>query len=1182
MTHILDYMNDYVLLADGAMGTQVQARDLSIEKDYCGCENCTDVLSISRPDVIRDIHIRYLQAGANAVETNSFGGATRTLGEFDLSHLCFDLNKQSAEIAREAIDACTQDDKPRFVLGSIGPGTKLPSLGHISYDALEQSIQQQCEGLLSGGVDALLVETVQDPLQAKAALTAALNAIDKTQKDVPLFCQVTIETTGTLLVGTDIQAASTIIHPFHQVALLGLNCATGPQEMAPHIQSLSEHWPRMMSALPNAGLPELVDGKTHYPLGPEEMTRWLERFVFEWGVTMVGGCCGTTPEHIQAIDAMLSKHADNAIGRPRVKKRQLPASSQASAASLYKSVPFAQENAFFSIGERCNANGSKAFRVLQEQEDWERCVAMGDAQIKEGAHALDVCTAFVGRKELDDMDAMVTRMRGAMTVPLVIDSTEYDVLEHALSLYGGKAIINSMNFEDGVEPARKRLALAKRFGSAIIALTIDEKGMAKTCEEKCNIAQRLYDVACQEHGLDPHDLLIDPLTFTICTGNEEDRRHGIETLNAIKAIREKLPLCQIILGLSNISFGLNPAARHVLNAVFLDHALKHGMNAAIIHVGRIVPLHTIPNEDVTLCEDLIYDRRREGYDPLTELLKRFADRQEDKTHNTRAKTPKTIEEKLKQRIIDGDRVGLDEDLAIAMKTHTPLAIINTILLEGMKVVGELFGAGKMQLPFVLQSAETMKKSVAFLEPHMERTKGQHKGLIVLATVRGDVHDIGKNLVDIILTNNGYKVMNLGIKQPIESIIEAAHTHKANAIGMSGLLVKSTVIMRENLEEMTKQDMTIPVILGGAALNRRYVVEECVPAYACGQVAYAQDAFDGLQLMEHVRQKSFDQALEEQKQRIERHQKKRKEKKPEPATQNTKPQKTQPQNITTRPTDDMPAIAISTRHIEETDIPTPPFWGPRLVSHVPLKTLIPYVNRRMLFQFHWGYKKEGRSPKEFQRYAAETLEPILHTWIQRADKERIFQPQALYGYWPCGKEGNDLVLFDPETPHQECARFTLPRQNHSQQLCITDFLRSANDKQRDCIALQLVTVGRKATTKAQELFEENAYQDYLYLHGLGVELAESMAEYIHKRIRHEWGYGHEDAESIPQLLQHQYRGTRYSFGYPACPNLADQRMLLRLLDGQRIDVHLSEGDQLDPEQSTSAIVLHHPQSGYFSI
>src|SRR5580704_12851055 len=776
MAHLLDYLADRVLLCDGAMGTETQARNLDIARDFHNHENCTEILTESRPDLVREIHRGYLAAGADAIQTNSFGGSPITLNEFGIADKAFALNKLSAELARETIAEFASDGRTRFVFGSLGPGTRLPTLGHVAYQPLEDALARQCDGLVAGGVDAILIETCQDPLQIKAAVNGAKRARAAAGLDTPIFVQVTVETTGTLLVGADIAAAATIIDAL-RIYALGLNCATGPREMAEHVKWLGDNWPRLISVQPNAGLPELVSGRTQYPLSPQELAQWLERFVLEDGATIIGGCCGTETSHIAALDQML-RRVGRERTRPRPKSRK-PAWAP-SVASLYGQVSLRQENAYLSIGERCNANGSRAFRRLQEQHDWDGCVEMGREQVKEGSHTLDLCTAFVGRDEIADMTEAVTRMRGAVNAPLVIDSTEYPVLEAALKLYGGKPIINSINFEDGEEAADKRLRLARRFGAAVIALTIDETGMAKEVEHKLAVARRLYDFACRKHGLPPSDLLFDPLTFTICTGNADDRKLGLWTLEAIERISKEMPECQIILGLSNISFGLNPPARHVLNSVFLDHALRRGLTGAIVHFSRIMPLHKIPEEEAGVAEDLIFDRRREGYDPLQAYIALFENRTAEKTE--KKGRPDKLEDRLAQRIVDGDRLDLEADLDLAMQNYKPLDIINDILLGGMKTVGELFGAGKMQLPFVLQSAETMKAAVRYLEPFMERVEGQEKGTVVLATVRGDVHDIGKNLVDIILTNNGYRVVNLGIKQPISSILEAAVAHKAHAIG----------------------------------------------------------------------------------------------------------------------------------------------------------------------------------------------------------------------------------------------------------------------------------------------------------------------------------------------------------------------------------------------------------------
>ncbi len=1163
--HLLDALRDTVLLCDGGFGARIQAMTLDIERDFLGKENCTEVLLLSRPDIVREIHRGYYEAGADMVETNTFGASPITLAEFGLEDQAFALNKVAVELAREASEQFS-DGRHRWVVGSIGPGTKLPTLGNIDYDTLEAALTVQADGLIAGGADAILIETCQDTLQIKAAVNGAKIARARAGRDeLPVFVQVTVETTGTLLVGPDISAAAAVIHAL-DVPLMGLNCATGPQEMAEHVRWLAQNWPGLISVQPNAGLPELVDGRTHYPLTPEELAVWLERFVTEDGVALIGGCCGTNNTHIAALDAMLRRRAGSTHRPAPVARKPVWVPS---VASLYTATALRQENAYFSIGERCNANGSKKWRELQAANDWDGCVAMGREQVGEGSNSLDICTAFVGRDELYEMSEVIRRFTSSVNAPLVIDSTETNVIEAALKLHGGKPIINSINFEEGERAARERMLLAKKFGAAVIALTIDEAGMAKTAEDKLRIAKRLVEFACDRHGLPQSDLLIDPLTFTIATGNEDDRKLGQWTLEGIRMIREAFPDIQIILGLSNISFGLNPAARHVLNSVFLDHALRAGMTGAIVHVSKIKPLHQIPEEEVRVAEDLIFDRRRDGYDPLQRMLELFADRKAADTG--KRKRAETVEGRLKDRIVDGDRKGLEDDLAGAMaKGIAPLDIINTILLDGMKVVGELFGAGKMQLPFVLQSAETMKAAVAYLEPHMERVEGQAKGTVVLATVKGDVHDIGKNLVDIILTNNGYRVINLGIKVTLADMLKAANENKAHAIGMSGLLVKSTVVMRENLEEMTRLGVEIPVMLGGAALTRTYVEQDCAIAYGSGRVAYARDAFDGLHLMDRVVGGQFDDYLAAV-------QAKRKGK-----PTNTRRKLGEAADAATAPVDRAYARARRRRLAQGYVPPAPPFWGARLLE-APTKAVVPFINERSLYQFQWGFRKQGRRLEDFLGWAKQELRPVLKRMLRLCEEEDILKPQALYGYWKAAGEGNDVVLF-MEDGRTELCRFTLPRQAKEDGECIADFFRDIDDgpENRDVIGLQVVTVGQKASDMARQWFEANRYQDYLYLHGLSVEVAEAMAEYVHKRIRAECGFAAEDDRDIDKMLQQGYRGSRYSFGYPACPKLQDQLPLLSLLDGERIGVSLSDEWQLHPEQSTSAIVVLHPRAKYFSV
>ncbi|WP_428392048.1 methionine synthase [Lichenicoccus sp.] len=1159
--HLLEALRDQVLLCDGGMGSRVQMLTLDVEADYWGRENCTEVLNLSRPELVREIHRGYFAAGADMVETNSFGGSPITLAEFDLQDRTLEINRIAAELAREAADSFS-DGRHRYVIGSIGPGTKLPSLGNIAYDPLEAALAEQSRGLIAGGVDALLIETCQDTLQIKAAVNGAKLARMEAGTDTPIFVQVTVETTGTLLVGPDIAAAATTIHAL-DVPLLGLNCATGPQEMAEHVRWLAQNWPGLLSVQPNAGLPELVDGLTHYPLGAAEMASWVERFIVEDGLNLIGGCCGTSTPHIEALDAMLRARAGGGL-RPRPVARTpvwIP-----SVASLYGQVPLRQENSYFSIGERCNANGSKKWRELQEAGDWDAAVSVGREQVAEGSNSLDVCTAFVGRDELGEMNEVIRRFTSSVNSPLVIDSTETRVIEAALKLHGGKPIINSLNFEDGEEHAAARLRLARKFGAAVVAGTIDETGMAKTAERKIEIAERLVSFCCDTHGLPQSDLMIDPLVLTVATGNEDDRKLALWTLQGIQGIHDRFPDVQIVLGLSNVSFGLNAAARAVLNSVFLDLAVKAGMTAAIVHVSKIRPLHQIAPEEARVAEDLLLDRRSEGYDPLHRLLELFADRKASEA--VKKSRAETVEERLRDRIVDGDRKGLENELDLAMTTNKPLDIINTILLDGMKTVGELFGAGKMQLPFVLQSAETMKAAVAHLEPHMERLEGDTRGTIVLATVKGDVHDIGKNLVDIILTNNGYRVVNLGIKVPLADMVSAVREKRADAIGMSGLLVKSTVVMRENLEEMSRQGLQIPVLLGGAALTRNYVEEECVAAYAGGRVAYARDAFDGLGLMDKVASGGFDDYLAALQSR----------RKGKARAKPRAPEQAEVRGFA--PVDVLAAQARRHRVNQGLEPATPPFWGARTIAATP-EAVLPFLNERSLYQFQWGFRKQGRSLDDFLGWAKQELRPVLRRMLALSKQDDILHPRAIYGYWKAAGQGNDLILFEQDGS-TEAARFTLPRQPREDGACVADFVRDIDDNVRDVIGLQVVTVGQQASDVARAWFEANRYQDYLYLHGLSVEMAEAMAEYTHKRIRAELGYAREDDRDMDKLLQQGYRGSRYSFGYPAVPRLEDQVPLLGLLGAEQIGVTLSDGYQLHPEQSTSALVVLNPAAKYFTI
>ncbi|MCG3136239.1 MAG: Methionine synthase [Phycisphaerae bacterium] len=1143
-----DFLNEVarrVLFFDGAMGTALHAANLPLS-DYQGLENCNEILNITRPDVVRAIHERYLQIGCDAVETNTFGGMKHVLAEFGLAERCREINRAAARIAREAAETFSTPDQPRYVAGSMGPGTKLATLRQITFDEVFDSYFEQARGLLEGGADLLIIETCQDLLNIKAVLNGSLEAMQQCGRQVPLIVSVTMEAFGTMLVGSDVSAAVATLEAYPEISVIGFNCATGPQAMSEHVRYLSQNCSRFLSVMPNAGLPQLVNGQAHYTLTPAELARWLRDFVINDGVNIVGGCCGTTPEHLQAAIETLGR-------RPPTPR---PMQNRPAVASIYSAAPLQQETSFLIIGERTNTNGSRRFRQLLEAGDWDGMVEMAREQLREGAHVLDVCAAYVGRDEMADMNEIIRRFTTEVSLPLMIDSTEPPVIEAALKLAGGRCVINSINLEDGEEKLDRLCRLARRFGAAVVALTIDETGMAKEAERKLAVARRIQERCVQQHGLRPADIIFDPLTFTIATGQEADRKLGLETLRGIELIKNELPGVFTSLGVSNVSFGLLPAARATLNSVFLHLALEHGLDAAIVHVAGIMPLNKIPAEHRRVAEELIFDRRKfddQGvclYDPLQELIRLFSSvsaapaiRREDLP----------VEERLKNSIIDGRRTGLHEDLDLALQNHPALDIINNILLEGMKVVGELFGSGQMQLPFVLQSAETMKAAVGYLQPHMPKTQGPSKGQIVLATVKGDVHDIGKNLVDIILSNNGYTVYNLGIKQPINTIIDKWQETRANAIGLSGLLVKSTVIMKDNLQVLNERGITIPVILGGAALTRRYVEDDLKPLYG-GRVDYAKDAFDGLRLMEEISRNT-------------------------PAATHKPVQpavKVQP--IVTTP---QPAIQQRSTTTTDVPIPRPPFWGRRVIDHVPISAVTNFMNEVMLFQVQWEYKKSRRSTAEFDKYLDDVVRPIYRELVLQCSREKILQPRAVYGYWPCNADGNRLLVFDPQATSQVVTEFDFPRESKPPHRCIADYFRPISSGQLDVIAFTCVTMGQRVSDVARHWFAENRYRDYLHLHGLGVEGAEALAEYLHQQVRMELGIADHDARELREIFKQGYQGSRYSFGYPACPNLEDQAKFWPLLQPDEIDVSLTEEWQLEPEQSTTALICHHPEARYFN-
>ncbi len=1170
MPNLLDTLKERIVVFDGAMGTNLQVQNLSLD-DFGGprFEGCNENLLVTRPDAVEKVHAGFLDVGCDVVETNSFNGTPVDFAEYGIAGKAYDMNVLAAQLAKGVVSDYATKEKPRWVAGSMGPGRKLPTLGHISYAELRDAYYVQARGLLDGGVDLLIVETCQDLLQTKAALAAIFKVFEERRSRVPVIAQVTIEVFGTMLNGTEIAAALTALTPF-PIDVIGMNCGTGPKHMTESIRYICENASLPVSVLPNAGLPSVVEGKMHYDETPESFTAQLIHFAGDFGANIVGGCCGTTPAHLRlVVEAM-----------QRITPKQRSTKTIPAASSIYFQQPYVQDASFLIVGERVNASGSKKMRDLLNAEDWDGLVALGKDQEREGAHILDVNVDFVGRDGEKDMHELASRLVTNVKIPLMFDSTEWQKMEAGLQHAGGKCILNSTNYEDGVPRFLKVIDLAKRYGASVVVGTIDEEGMARTTEGKVKIAKRAYDQATKEAGLPSSDIFFDALALPISTGIEEDRRNALETIEAIRQIKAQLPGAFTILGVSNISFGLSPAARVVLNSVFLHDAVEAGLDSAIVNASKIEPLNRIGEQALKVARELIYDQRKfEGdvcvYDPLTEFTRLF----EGVKSKTAKKASKgeTVEERLKNHIIDGEKIGLEDELRLGLEQYSALDLINNILLDGMKVVGDLFGSGQMQLPFVLQSAEAMKAAVRFLEPFMEKKGGATaKGTMVLATVKGDVHDIGKNLVDIILTNNGYKVLNLGIKQPIDAILQAYDEHGADAIGMSGLLVKSTLIMKENLELMNERGIKVPVVLGGAALTRRYVEDDLKSLYH-GRLFYARDAFAGLHTMDQLvggngraetetgRQEegATTEAPEDLEDLIGE----------EAKLGIRKPARPRAARVTGDTTH-----TVRSQVSSEVTIPTAPFYGSRVVEDIELDDVFAFINETALFKGQWQFK-QGRTPvAEYQALVQNKVRPIYEELKQRSKREHLLVPKVVYGYFRCQSEGNDLVVYDEDKE----VRFTFPRQPGGKHLCLADFFAARASGKMDVVGFHLVTVGRRASEYSQELFKSDNYSDYLYFHGLSVESAEALAELWHKRIREELGIAGADSPELSRLFRQEYQGARYSFGYPACPDLEDQAKIFALLDPARIDVSLSEEFQLEPEQSTSAIIVHHPEAKYFSI
>ncbi|RPA66258.1 methionine synthase [Gordonia oryzae] len=1190
-TTFLSAMARRVLVGDGAMGTMLQAAELTLD-DFAGLEGCNEILNDTRPDVLEQIHRAYFEAGADAVETNTFGCNLSNLGDYDIADRIRELSYKGTAIARGVADEMgpSADGTARFVLGSIGPGTKLPSLGHTTFGVIRDAYFECVAGMLDGGADAVLIETSQDLLQVKAAVVAARAAMDERGRRIPIISHVTVETTGTMLLGSEIGAALAAIEPLG-VDMIGLNCATGPAEMSEHLRYLSRHARIPVSVMPNAGLPQLGPNGAEYPLRPDELASALSAFVGEFGLAFVGGCCGTTPEHIRQVAAAVAETA----------KADRAPEHISETSSLYSAVPFDQDASFLVIGERTNSNGSKAFREAMLAADYQRCLDIAKEQTRDGAHMLDLNVDYVGRDGAADMTALASRFATSSTLPIMLDSTEPEVIRAGLEALGGRCAVNSVNYEDGDGPESRFsriMSLVVEHGAAVVALTIDEEGQARTADWKIRVAQRLIADITGNWGLAEEDIILDTLTFPISTGQEEVRRDGIETIEAIRRLHEAHPDVHFTLGISNISFGLNPAARQVLNSVFLHECVQAGLDTAIVHASKILPMNKIPDEQRDVALDVVYDRRgvagirsagSEDYDPLQKLMELFEGVSAASARESRAQELARLPlfERLERRIVDGERNGLEADLDEAMTQKPPLEIINETLLSGMKTVGELFGSGQMQLPFVLQSAEVMKSSVAHLEPHMEATGEDGKGRIVLATVKGDVHDIGKNLVDIILSNNGYEVVNIGIKQPISTILEVAEDKRADVIGMSGLLVKSTVVMKENLEEINARGLAenYPVLLGGAALTRAYVENDLSDTYE-GQVHYARDAFEGLRLMDEIMAlKRGGGAVPESADSLAAAKK--------AAERKARHERSQRIAAKRKAAETPVEVPARSDVIADNEIPTPPFWGTRIIKGIPVADYLQLLDERALFLGQWGLRgARGGSGPTYEELVDTEGRPRLREWIDRLSTEGILAHAAVvYGYFPAVSDGDVVHILAEPTPDAPIRfSFTFPRQQRSRFLCIADFVRSREaaltDGRVDVLPFQLVTMGQPIADFANELFARDAYRDYLEVHGISVQLTEALAEYWHQRVRGELAFADraadaEDPDNAQGFFDLEYRGARFSFGYGACPDLDDRAKLMELLEPERIGVHLSEELQLHPEQSTDAFVLHHPEAKYFN-
>ncbi|SFV74536.1 5-methyltetrahydrofolate--homocysteine methyltransferase [hydrothermal vent metagenome] len=1138
--YILETIKTRPLIIDGAMGTQLQQREDKIPPEaWEGNEGCNELLNVTCPEVLNSIFSAYLTAGADFITTNTFGAFSWVLDEYGIGERAYELAYAGAKLVKEKCQEFSTPTHPRFCLGSIGPGTKLPSLGHITYDAMYEGYLETAKALIDGGVDVFLLETCQDPLQIKAALHATQKANEERKTQIPVMVSVTIELSGTMLIGTDATTIATIMEPF-DILSLGFNCGTGPEQVLKHVKTLSEVWHKPISVHSNAGLPQNRGGYTYYPMGPKEFVEHQSKFLEYDGVSFLGGCCGTTPQHIRGL-------VDNLTS---ITPKPPSGSHPTSIASLFHTVPLMQKPAPLLVGERSNATGSKAFRELILAEDYEGTLSVAQQQVRAGAHVLDVNVGFAGRDETKDMNAVMQMYNQKISIPLMPDSTQVKGLEVALKNIGGKPILNSVNLEDGEEKFDQVCALAKKFGASLVCLTIDEEGMAKTVEKKLAVADRIIELATKRHNIKKEDLVFDVLTFTLGSGDEEYLDAGINTIEAIRQLRQKHPEVGAILGLSNISFGLDKDARPYLNSMFLHHCVEAGLTSVIINVKHIIPINKISQEEQEVCNNLIFNKTP---DALFEFIEYFSTKEKVDTQTEDDEYQKmSDEEKIAKLLMDGDKERMIPLVEEVRHKIAPEKIVNEILIDAMKVIGDLFGSGQMQLPFVLQSAETMKKTVDYLNPYLPKVEKTVDTTLVLGTVKGDVHDVGKNLVDIILSNNGYKVQNLGIKVEIEDFIKTLDEGHVSALGMSGLLVKSTQVMKENLEILQEKGIKIPILLGGAALTRKFIDEFCRPLYD-GPIFYCKDAFDGVTAMSRIEAGNFDTDLHpKEKEDIVIKEKKK---------------------YTIPP---LSEIKMPSRDIK---IPNPPFWGRRelkLAKH-QREMAFDWINHKLLFKSRWGYSSKGLSKEAYQKQLDEVVWPAYEKLKKRFLDENLFEPTILYGYWKCRSDDTNLNILDDDG--NIIQTFHFPRQTKPPFRAISDFFHSDKD---DVVALTCVSAGPKISEVEKAIYEAGNYTEYYQFHGLGVELAEALAEIAHKQIRLDLNISENEGSKLSDVQMNRYQGTRYSFGYAACPDLELNRPLFDLLKPEEFGITLSETFQIHPEQSTSAIVVYHPEASYFNI